>query len=1486
MEYGVLGPLRVRGPHGPVELRGLRERLLLALLLAADGRPVAASALIDGLWGEAPPASAPKSLQNVVLRLRRALEPERNGTPVHVLTEAGGYRLAVDRTRVDAWRFEEGLRSARQGAVDERTTAIRAALGLWRGDAYAGLDRIPSVASEARRLEELRAGALEECVAADLAVGAPSAVAELEALVGRYPTRERLWALLMTGLYRQGRQGDALAAYDRARTVLADDLGIDPGPELRALHARVLAQDDSLAAVRRRAEAAVEAAVLDVDAAVSTLGRAREEMTGRVLDLGALAREEADPDHCPWPGLAAYSADDGPWFAGRERLVAQLAARLTGVRCLAVVGASGSGKSSVVQAGLLAGLADGLLPGSAGWTLLSMRPGAHPVGELARVVLGVRRPDLGEVLERLVRSEGDAPADRTVLVVDQLEEVWTLCEEETERETFLDALTGLVADPASPVELVLVVRADFLDRLAHHAALATAVGDSTVLVGTPTPDDVRRAVVTPARRGGLELDDGLVDAIVGDAGTEPGLLPLLSTSLRRLWERREGSRLTLREYVATDGLRGAIAHLAETEFARLDQAGQRDARLLLLRLAGEGDGDEVTRRRVRRDELAALPRDPAPVIERLAAARLLTVSDDHVEVAHEALFREWPRLRAWLDDDRAGRALGRRLAGATAEWRAADEDPALLWRGARLDAALEVVATRPDEVTRDESAFLDAARDRAESEERDAQARAEHQSRQNRRLRTLLAAALVLLLAGVAAGAVALRARDREASAADRAERSATRADAKRLAASALTVERADLALLTAVEATRLDPDPETYGAVLTLLARQPDVLARLRAGQRFSTVAASPDGGTVFLGESEPVLRAVDAMTGAEKWVRDDLPGMVGGLAASPDGGVLAAVLLALTPGDRDALVLLDARDGRELHRVELAEVNSSTGVEAPYLWTGVGWSARGDVVVGSDGGATVVGADGRVGRSVPWGRPVLDNGTFVVWPDGRASTGVSEAGPGVLVDTRRPGVPPRRLEETVWAVRPDSGRVAATRATTSGTELVLLDAATLRPRTPRWPLPGEVGVLRWSADGARLLVGIGEQVEVRDGRTGAPLTHLAGHNGGVASGAFVGPDGDLAWTAGRDGTAVGFDLTGRRGVITTRRTRDAPWAGEGAAAADLAVFTDRSDTRLNRAHLLPDGAGPGRRLPLTGLTDCACEATSTDLTPDGATALGGYRVLTDDFAEVPDAGHVVVWDTAAREVRGVVDTPWPVYAVDSGPDGRAVVLGGAGWGVLDLATLELTRSDDLDPWVRSGTGTSLVEVAPDGERAALLVGGDVLLVDLTDGSVLARQAVEAAPGGFAQSAAWASDGASIAVGTTNGWLHALDGDTLAPLAPRRQVTSGVLTDVEVSPDGGMAATLGPEGDVTLWDPASWSPYGQALFDDRVPGFLRFSPDSDRLLARFSDGTESEVAADPAVWVDAACGAANREMTADEWALARPGASSRPTCDRDATDG
>ena len=1119
------------------------------------------------------------------------------------MTEGQGYRLAVEPGQVDATRFVRLVDAAQRSAPQAALDPFRDALALWRGPAYAGLDSAAPLAADARRLEEVRLVALEGRCAAELEVGRHGhAIAELERLVTEHPLRERLWGLLMTGLYRAGRQADALGAFQRARRVLAEDLGIDPGPELRSLHARVLAQDAALGPARpafavphplvassaplhgrtaelavlrdawdaaqagehrsvqirgplgaggRRLAAALAEHVAGTGAAVVYVGRSGRQPTGEIpagpllvvldrvdgpvpeaeglvlritgpdaatvagamvldlvpLDAAALralvsdyvagpelervaervhaesggwpaaahasalryvrdsatatvraavaeadvsraslhdARErlasgvlhlqhsrpaeEIEPSQCPWRGLKSYEVSDGPWFAGRERLVAELVARCSGSSCLAVLGASGSGKSSAVRAGLLAGLADGQLPGSAAWRHLVMRPGQHPMRELARRVFGASHEDAGAILERLVRSESHTP--RTVLVVDQLEETWTACLDQGERAAFLDTLAEVAVDSASAVILVLVLRADYLDRLADHPTLAGLVGDNTVLVGTPTPDDVRRAIERPGQRGGAEFDDGLVDAIVSDAGAEPGLLPLLSTTMTQLWESRSGRRLTFAGYVAMGGLSGAIGHLAERAYTGLDEPLRQVARSLLLRLTGPGVGTAVTRRRVNLSELAGLPQaETLPVVERLVQARLLTLSGDHVEAAHEALFQEWPRLRIWLAEDAAGRAVQHRLTLAAGEWHAEKQDSTLLWRGTRLESGLEVADVRPEEVTAVERAFLDAGRAAADADRQEAERRVAEKTRQNRRLRSLLVGTALLLALAIVTGIVAVVARGRARDAAGQAADAAVAADAKRLAASALSVEDPDLGLLAAVESTRLEKSPETYGALLTLLARQPDVVTRFHTGDWLLDSAASADGKVVYVSERGPVLRALDAETGDQLWARDDLAGSVGAIAPAPDGGAIAVTVLA-DVDDTTGVSLLDAKNGHEIRNVPLSALRALAGPDsAAWLWYGLGWTADGRLVFASDSHIFVADGRGRLQEAVPWGRRMLDSDSLRVWPDGRVSTGASDANPAVIVDLSRPNAPARKSRGTILALSPDGTRAVAIR-------------------------------------------------------------------------------------------------------------------------------------------------------------------------------------------------------------------------------------------------------------------------------------------------------------------------------------------------------------------------------------------------------------------------------------------------------------------------
>ena len=1651
VRFAVLGPLRVDLPAGQREIRGAKERLLLAHLVARAGSTVPVTDLVEALWGEDPPRTATKSLQTYVLRLRNTLEPDRAGAPAVLLTEGGGYRLAAEPEQLDFRRFERLLARAEDGPVRERLELLDEALELWRGPAYAGLADGGVLGAEATRLEEMRLDALADRCELQLGSGrARAAIAELQRLVAEHPLRERLWALLVTGLYREGRQADALGAYERARTHLADELGIDPGPELRSLHARVLAQDPTLAGppsgpvlppelsdmtplrgrerelvvlrdawqrsasepqvvvvrarggagarrlvgalaqevtdggakvayvgpgsssppvggadlvvldrlpdpapprgtpmtvvvagpreeaptasvelelgpldraslrelvadhvhddldeatdrvleasdgwparahaaavglVRARAAAEVGAATVEAGSSRASLHAARERLAAGVLDLRAADPPgRPDPDRCPWPGLTSYDVADSAWFAGRERLVAELVARAAVSRCVMVAGASGSGKSSLVRAGLLGALADDQLPGSAGWETILMRPGVHPLRELTQQVLGARRPDPGAVLERLVRSPATTGGDRVVLVVDQLEELWTECADSGEQATFLDTLADLAADDASPTTLLLVLRADYLDRLADHPDLAELVAEDAVLVGAPTRDDVRRAVERPAAAAGLELDDGLVDAIVADAGEEPGVLPLLSTALAQLWQARSGRRLTFGDYVALGGVDGAIAHLAEDAWRRLDGDHQAVARQVLLRLTGPGEGDQVVRRRVAVAELTGLDLPHVhEVLEALTSARLVTRAGDHVEVAHEALFREWPRLRAWLAEDAAGRAIQRRLAVAAAEWEAEGRDPALLWRGPRLEAGLGAAAARPEELTETERTFLETSRAAAAEAHEAAERQVATERRQNRRLRTLLGGVGLLLVVSLVAGLLALVARGRATDAAEEAERSALAAEAKRLAASALSIEYPDLALLAAVEATRLEQSPETYGALLTLLARQPDVVTSYRTPERFLRIGATPDGRTVLVSENRPVLRALDATTGEQVWERD-VGGQVGAIAPGPDGSTVAVTVLT---EDGGGVELLDVRDGHRRWRIDEDEATARAGERAaPWIWYGLGWTSPEELVFASDTHVFTASDSGRITGVVPWGHRVADTQTLVALPDGTVTTGPSEAGAAVRLDLRSGRATALHGESRIVTASPSGDRVLVSLGDEDDPVVALADPRTLRPVSRRWPVGGSVGEAAFAPDGRSLALAVDEQVLLRDGRSAAPLRAVEGHSGTVLGLAYAGPRSELLWTAGRDGRAVAFDPSGEQGVIGTRRTADAPHAGE--RTAGVSIWLKWQQFAPSEAYLSAPGDVRGRPLPLTGLEDCECLAGATELTPDGRLALAGMLRWKD--GPVEDKGHVVLWDTRTRRVRGVVDTPWPVLGVSSTPDGAsAVVAGPAHWAVLDLDTLVLGQVHDARPLdvFASSEGTALVEVAPDGRRAALLRTDAVVVVDLGTGETLATREIDPGYGLNPLSAGWTPDSEELVVGSARGWLHVLDGDDLRSAAPRRLITGGWVIDVEVSPDGRVAATLGSDGDTTLWDVATWRPYGLPVTDDRWFGYLAFEEDSSALEVAFEDGTATRIGVRPEDWVAAACAAANRDLTTDEVAVLLPDADARDTvaCDRD----
>ena len=384
-----------------------------------------------------------------------------------------------------------------------------------------------------------------------------------------------------------------------------------------------------------------------------------------------------------------------------------------------MVGASGSGKSSVLRAGLIAAVRAGEVAG------IERALPAH-----ARAA-------------HLVWTSRTTPAQ--LVVVDQFEELFTLCDDAARRQAFIDAL--LARGPVA-----IGVRADMYGRLGGHAELARAVAANQVLLGAMTDAELERAVIEPARLAGLRLEPGLVELALRDVAGEPGALPLLSHALRATWERRDGRTLTVEGYRETGGVASAIARTADSVVASLPLEQRQMMRSVFLRLTELGDGVAETRRRVTIDELVPEGVSPEVVqalLERLAEARLVTLGEGTAEVAHEVLIREWPTLRGWLDEDREGIRLHRQLGAAARLWETGGRDPSDLYRGTRLDAAADWAEHHREELNATERSFIDASLEEADRERR-------AQLRANRRLRGLLAGAVVLLVVAVLAGVVAL----------------------------------------------------------------------------------------------------------------------------------------------------------------------------------------------------------------------------------------------------------------------------------------------------------------------------------------------------------------------------------------------------------------------------------------------------------------------------------------------------------------------------------------------------------------------------------------------------------------------------------------------------------------------------------------------------------------------------------------------------------
>ncbi|PSL53187.1 WD40 repeat protein [Saccharothrix carnea] len=1174
-------------------------------------------------------------------------------------------------------------------------------------------------------------------------------------------------------------------------------------------------------------------------------GRWRE-VSERVAD--ANPRTPPTATEAPYTGLAAFQVHDADRFFGRDRVVRELTDLVARRRFGGVFGASGSGKSSVLRAGLVAT-----------WSRPSvvLTPGARPVEELAvriaastgrdAAALAAEFTSYPENLHLRVRQALVGGDDDLLIVVDQFEEVFTLCQEPAERAAFIAALTTACSVPTSRTRVVLGVRADFLGHCGQYPELVEALRGGQVLVGPMSPDELREAIVSPAVAVGCKVETALVTRLVADAAGQPGVLPLVSHALLETWRRRRGVALTLAGYEEVGGVEHSIARSAEHVYQALGPVRQQVAKQVFLRLIAVGEGTEDTKRRVARAEVDHHPgSDGHEVLTALAQARLVVLDRDAVELAHEALIRNWPRLRDWIAEDRAGLRVQRMLTEAAHTWEALDRDPGALYRGTRLALVREWVdGTRGPRLTPGEIRFLEA------SIAADDAVRA-GELRRTRRLRQLVSVMAVLLVLASSAIVFAVR-----------AERSATEqrniALAHKVITQAAALRDADpaLSLQLTLAAHRLAPLPETrdalYGAFAEPYATR---IAAVRA------TAISPTASLLAITDDTTTrdVRLVDVSDPHH-------PANLGALTGLTDPRVLAFNRDGtwLAGASDDHVAVWRATNPRQpvlVHRLDDLMIAPTTALafspDARYLVAGFldgpprAWDltdgAR-PVSVPSFGGSSFGGSSSGV---------VFLSGhvAAVVSGDGVRAVDLATGASGVLV-----------------------GGVGAVTALAVGDEGRLVATA------------GDDRVVRlW---------------EVADPRGPARQTAALRHGGDVR-GLALNEEARVLATAGDDRSARLWDVTNRSAPLEAAELNGhlGPITAVGFAAGGRALVTAGADrsarltdlTDLPVAHpvaLRSVVVAAGR--PLAATVDVEGELRLVDISaprgPRTAWPLTAHpgRVRTaalsrdgEHLVTVAEDGPVRVWRTtnpAAPDLVGeagraqvVAFSPKGTHFATGGLDGGTVRL----WNVATLAQVaELT--DRVDPNVPTtaltfdGTGDRLVVTK---------LGGSVDEWDTTvplwperrrrDAlGVTYPTAVAPVPGGLVtvegdgKAVVWREPGA--------------DHDRPAPLTSSEPLGSGVRA---VAASGDLLVVAGTDGNLRLYDVAGRPSRQSAVFaaHSSGAGSVAFAPDRHTLVSA-GDSVLRFWETDLGAVVDRICATAYPRISAAQWAGYFPDLPHEPPC-------
>lgn len=1382
-----LGPFQVTlDGQSDLGFESNKVRALLVYLAVESERPHTRDALAGLLWPDYPDRSAHNNLRSALANLRGAIGDRTAEPPFLIITrDSVRFNTASDYVLDVAGFKPEG---------DQTPEEMTALADSYHGEFLEGFTLPDSPPFEEwlitqrehyKQLMMVLLGRLaslhETSGATDRAIDFARRQLALEAW------DEAAHRRLMHLLAMSGRRDLALAQYEICRRQLREELGVDPARKTEALYEQI------------RDQTYIQA-------------------------TGPREPEPPAPGPPPFKGLSYFEEADAERFFGRGGLTAVLTNHVTdflarnhnGARVLTVIGASGSGKSSIIRAGLVPALRGLQLPEHTPGThlhpfregIIILTPTACPLEALA-ISLTARSESVistAALIDDLagdsrslhlaaMRLAGRHPAARLLLVIDQFEELFSLGRDEVARRAFIDNLL-YAASAAGPTVIVIALRADFYAQCAPYDNLRQSLTERQVYIGAMNDQELRRAIEAPAERGEWTFEPGLVELLLREVGDSPGALPLLSHALLETWRRREGRVMTLAGYQASGGVAGALARTAETAYRRFSPSEQAITRNIFLRLtemdesADERLPEFYTRRRASLTELVPRPEDAIQVqmvLARLADARLITTGQETAEVAHEALIREWPRLGQWLNENREGLRLHRHLTQAALEWERSARDAGLLYRGARLAQAGEWAAAHAEDLNELERNFLAAgitdeqsqeqhelraAQELAEAERRRAEAETRRAEEQAQAAAMLRRRAIALsLTVGALAGLFLL---------ALWLGQTASRNAQAREAQARLAVSRE----LAAAAVSSLSADPER------------GVLLALEALETADTLEARN-----ALHQSLPelhVLRTIPAhnQLGAP------------GVAFSPDGKRLASIGLR-----EDGFVRVwDVATGEKL--VELQDAPGDFGSSVDY----------------SHDGRLLAGA---------WGMP---DPKVVVW---NAETGNQVfKWPGeVLGDVDRLDFSP---DGTLLAVANLSGAPTVFDLTTGAVAFTLPGHTTV------------VEAIAFSPDGTRLATGDDDGVvKLWDTATHEDLATFT-HTGKIHGVAFS-PEGERLATAGEDGRLTVWDIAGRRTILSLP-TRSGLYDIEFLPDGERLVGTHQEG-----ATTVWDATSGQMLLNLVGH---GSTVISVSAAPDNRTiATGGYD------------GTVRIWDISpGREILSIAAHEGPVNKVAYRPHSdQLLTVSGDGTAALwEPTTGALLRTLIADDQARLVS----VAFNPSGDLAAIGDSdGTIRLIDVTtgktirtidahdtevwdvafspDGAWLASASwdftskVWEVAGGrevstldapcWAMSVAWSPDGQHVF--SSCGFSTTLEEANAEPVAAYEwDATTGAIVHgylsggvdlygLALSPNGRRVALSFANGDVTLWDVAGGEKLHQLSGHSGIAYGMAFSPDG-RTLA------------------------------------------------------